>query len=253
MMERACPRSLILPWRVFGGPWRSHRPNSRNVSPCRPRSPGRSTRTAMGITTEIPWCDSTINPIMGCDGCELHRAGAAESHCYAAALTARYSGSAAWPRSFDEPTLFAQRWQQALKWPDLTARNRPQKPWLDGLPRLIFCCDLGDPFAESLPLDWLAPWLPQFADSPHHWLFLTKRPSRARRFFQDHHAADNMWLGVSVTSSATLQRIDELQKLDTSTRFISAEPLLGPLGKLNLAGIHQVIVGGESRPGLQAL
>ncbi len=202
----------------------------------------------MGITTDISWCDSTINPSVGCDGCELHRAGAAESHCYAAALAARYCGSAAWPKSFDEPELFAHRLDQAIRWSDLTGKKRPDKPWLDGLPRLIFCCDLGDPFSESLPLDWLAPWLPKLADSPHYWLLLTKRPPRARRFFDTHPAPDNLWQGTTVTGPATIARSDDLRQVAVKTRFISAEPLLGPLNGLNLAGIHQVIVGGESGP-----
>ena len=203
----------------------------------------------MGITTDISWCDSTINPTIGCDGCELWKAGAPENHCYAAALTARYGGhSPHWPRTFGEPTLFAQRLDQALRWKDLTGCDRTEKPWLNGLPRLIFCCDLGDPFSESLPLDWLAPWLPKLAVSPHQWLLLTKRPSRARRFFDAHQAPPNVWQGTSVTSAATLRRIDELRHVRVATRYISAEPLLGPLGKLNMDGIHQIITGGESGP-----
>ncbi len=203
----------------------------------------------MGIETDISWCDSTINPTMGCDGCELHRAGhESESHCYAAALTARYRGSPNWPITFDQPKLFDHRLEQALKWKDLTGRPRPDKPWLDGLPRLIFCDDLGDPFSESLPLDWLAPWLPRLGASPHRWLLLTKRPSRAAQFWAAYAAPPNIWQGVSVTSGATKARIDILRGINVAVRYISGEPLLGPLGDLNLAGIHQVIVGGESGP-----
>jgi protein gp37 len=189
---------------------------------------------------------------MGCDGCELHRAGDADSHCYAAALNARYRGSTAWPKTFDQPTLFAHRLEQALRWPDLTGRNRPAKPWLNGLPRMIFCCDLGDPFSESLPTDWLAPWLKRLGASPHRWLLLTKRPERARRFFDKHQAPENLWQGVSVTSRSTVGRIDALRAVRVSTRFVSAEPLLTSFGPLALSGVHQVIVGGESGPRYRA-
>ena len=202
----------------------------------------------MGITTDISWCDSTINPTMGCDGCELYKSGASDNHCYAAALHVRYGNKAGWPQSFDEPMLFAHRLDQAIKWRDLTGTARPDKPWLDGLPRLIFPCDLGDPFSESLPLDWLAPWLPKLGASPHQWLFLTKRPSRALEFWRAHPAPTNIWQGASVTSLATLKRMEILREVPVRSRFISAEPLLGPLGKINLSGIHQVIVGGESGP-----
>ncbi len=203
----------------------------------------------MGIETDISWCDSTVNPTMGCDGCELHnRNDPKASTCYAASLAAQYHGSPNWPITFDEPKLFDHRLEQALKWKDLTGRPRPDKPWLDGLPRLIFCCDLGDPFSESLPLDWLARWLPKLAASRHRWLLLTKRPARARQFWATYTASPNIWQGVSVTSAATKNRIDILREMEVSVRYVSAEPLLGPLGDLNLTDIHQVIVGGESGP-----
>jgi Bacteriophage protein gp37 len=202
----------------------------------------------MGQSTEISWCDSTINPTVGCDGCELHRAGQPESHCYAASLVARYCGSAAWPETFDQPKVFADRFLQALKWRDLSGQARPEKPWLDGMPRLVFCCDLGDPFSESLPTDWLTPWLQRLAASPHRWLFLTKRAARARQFWSEHVAPANVWQGVSVTGPETKARIDTLRQIDVKVRYVSAEPLLGALGELDLTGIHQVIVGGESGP-----
>ncbi len=201
----------------------------------------------MSITTDISWCDSTINPTMGCDGCELHARGQ-ENHCYAASLAARYCGSPAWPVAFEQPKIFAHRLEQAIKWRDLTGSARPEKPWLDGLPRLIFCCDLGDPFSESLPLDWLEPWLSRLSYSAHRWLFLTKRPSRARKFALAHPLPDNLWLGTSITSAGNLRRADELRRTPAAVHFISAEPLLGPLPNLNLEGIDQVIVGGESGP-----
>jgi protein gp37 len=124
---------------------------------------------------------------------------------------------------------------------------------LNGLPRLVFVDDLGDAFSESLPLDWMAEWLPQMGQAPHNWLILTKRPSRALRFSQKHPFPPNVWVGTSVTSKKVLKRVDYLRRIEATVRFISAEPLLGPLDSLNLDGIHQVIVGGESGPNFRPM
>ena len=120
----------------------------------------------MGRKTTIPWCDSSVNPVVGCDGCELHHAGVEESHCYAARLVARYAGRPGWPASFDKPAIFAGRIEQACRWSNLTGKDRPDKPWLNGYPRTIFLGDLGDAFTESLPADWLTPYLVPMARAP---------------------------------------------------------------------------------------
>jgi len=101
--------------------------------------------------TNIHWCDSSVNLMMGCDGCELWREGS--RHCYAGTLTLRHAGRKGWPESFDRPRLFPERLAGALRWPDLTGTARPGKPWLDGLPRVVFVNDMGDTFTESLPPD----------------------------------------------------------------------------------------------------
>src|SRR5690242_2116818 len=106
----------------------------------------------MGIATDIEWCDSTLNLEMGCDGCELWNPKAGINICYAGQVTERWGGKRGWPDSFEEPKLFLDRLEPALAWPDLTGKERPHKPWLDGLPRLIFLNDMGDTFTESLPL-----------------------------------------------------------------------------------------------------
>jgi len=80
----------------------------------------------VGRETKIPWCDSTVNPVVGCDGCELHRASASESHCYAASLVGRYAGCPGWPTSFDKPEFFAGRIELACRWSDLTGKDRPE-------------------------------------------------------------------------------------------------------------------------------
>jgi protein gp37 len=163
----------------------------------------------MGANTKIPWCDSTINPIVGCDGCELHRAGQPGSHCYAAGLVRRYAGLAGWLASFDRPEFFAGRIEKACNWPDLTGKKRAEKPWLNGFPRLIFVCDLADPFTEGVdPESWLTPALPRMAESPHIFLLLTKRGRRMSDYFERYPVPRNFWLGVTVTGPDTTARID---------------------------------------------
>jgi len=224
----------------------------------------------MGRETKIPWCDSTINPVMGCDGCELHRAGAGESHCYAASLVGRYAGVPGWPASFDRPQRFVGRIERACCWSDLTGKDRVGKPWLNGYARTIFLGDLGDVFTESLPIDWLAACLAPMAQAPHLWILCTKRPGRARRFFQEHACPPNLWLLTTVTGPATVNRVTELLRVPgVSVRGISLEPMLGPvdldacgatgmevpdeMGGFCERAIDWLILGGESGPGARPM
>ncbi len=193
---------------------------------------------------------------MGCSGCELPQ-------CYARGLVGRYAGLPGWPASFDRPELFTDRIAKALKWPDLTGKDRPEKPWLNGRPRHIFWCDLGEPFDPQLPVDWLAPYLPMLADSAHIHIFCTKRPDLARVFFERFTAPKNLILLTTVTSDATHKRAWNLISVPVFTRGLSLEPLIGPfhLDKYELLcktwrrgftiGVYLdwVILGGESGPG----
>jgi protein gp37 len=223
----------------------------------------------MGRESKIEWCDSTVNPIMGCNGCELHVAGAKESHCYAAGQVQRYAGLVGWPGSFDKPAYFPGRIEEACRWRDLTGKERPDKPWLNGMPRVIFLNDLSDSFTQGIdPETWLTPALPAIASSPHIWLLLSKRARAMRQYFTLHPIPKNLWPGVSVTGPATLKRIDDLLHVPNATvRFLSLEPLLrstdvyqflgglcNPIGPAyGGRGLDWVILGFESgqngRPG----
>ena len=88
----------------------------------------------MGKHTGIEWADCSTNPIMGCSGCELYNPNPTLNHCYAATLCNRYAGRPGWPASFTTPEHFPGRIEKALKWPDLTGTDRPDKPWLNGYP-----------------------------------------------------------------------------------------------------------------------
>src|SRR5258706_15387263 len=100
----------------------------------------------MGEKSKIQWCDSTLNEEMGCDGCELWVPKRGIRLCYASVDTANKTGRGplkGWPASFDQPTVYPERIGLLRKWRDLTGTVRPDKPWLSGLPRVIFWDDMG--------------------------------------------------------------------------------------------------------------
>lgn len=205
----------------------------------------------MSQTTGIQWCDSTLNLQMGCDGCELWNPSAGVARCYAGVITERMNLADAlrgWPKSFDRPEIFAHRIKEAERWSDLAGKRRTDKPWLNGYPRLIFLNDMGDTFTESLPIDWLAPFLPRLAATPHLYLLLTKRPRRAAEFFLRHACPGNFWIGTSITGPQ-YQRLDDLARVPCARRFISYEPAWEPLDWTRLpSSIEWIILGGESGP-----
>lgn len=167
---------------------------------------------------------------MVCIGCELW-SGAIRT-CYAGVMTNRYAGGKGWPARFEEPAIFPERLAEALNWPDLTNQERPDKPWLNGLPRIVFLNDMGDTFTEGLAIDWLMPYIEDMQSSPHCWLILTKRPSRMKIFFDNilGYVPRNIWLGTSITADHTLPRIKTMSLMDTAQiRFLSIEPILDEL------------------------
>jgi protein gp37 len=218
----------------------------------------------MGRETAIQWCDSSLNLQMGCAGCELWDPARGARHCYAGRLTEKFGGRAGWPESFDKPALFLHRLDGALRWPDLTGAARPGKPWLNGLPRLIFLNDMGDTFTEGLPVDWLTPLVPRLAASPHVYIILTKRPGRMLEWVRQYRAREALprtfWLCVSLTGPASLGRLGAVRRLREElpghVLGLSVEPLLADLAPLlrrhhaDLRGIVSwVKVGGESDQG----
>lgn len=200
----------------------------------------------MGKETSIQWADSTLNLQMGCDGCELWNN--ARRICYAGNKTDfDRHGAKGWPARFESPELFLDRLPEALRWGDLAGCRRPEKPWLDGLPRIVFLNDMGDTFSKKLALDWMKEVLPAMAASRHKWLLLTKRPSRAVEFSRLHPFPDNFWIGTSVTSNATASRVRQLRDVQGgSFRFVSFEPLWENLSAEVFEGIDWAIFGGES-------
>ncbi|MBN9523983.1 DUF5131 family protein [bacterium] len=213
----------------------------------------------MAISTSIQWCDSTCNPTMGCDGCELWNEATGERTCYAGVLHSRYGGKTkGYSPTFDQLTFWPGRMAAAAKWADLKGTARPDKPWLDGLPRLIFVSDMSDALSKTVSFDYLRQEIIETVESPngqrHCWLWLTKRPSRMAAL-SEHLAAQgvqwpsNLWAGTSITSQKTLRRADELLRVgqDSTIRFLSVEPQREKIVFSDaLPRVDWVIQGGES-------
>lgn len=184
----------------------------------------------MGIETKIEWCDSSLSIQMGCQGCELWNPSQGEKTCYAGQLTERYGGHKGWPDTFDKPKIFPERLIKAAKWADLRGTDRPNKPWLNGMPRMVFLDDMGDTFTEGLPIDWLAPHLPVMAEMPFVFMLLTKRANRMLEFSKTYPFPENFWLMTSVTSAANYGRIEQLLQVRGGSLYgISYEPAWGPI------------------------
>jgi protein gp37 len=109
---------------------------------------------------------------------------------------------------------------------------------------------MSDLFHARVPMDFLRRVFAVMADTPRHtYQILTKRSVRLRRVAGTLPWPANVWMGVSVESADHLDRVDDLRDVPAAVRFLSCEPLLGPLPDLNLRGVHWVIAGGESGPG----
>ncbi len=211
----------------------------------------------MGKETDIQWCDSTVNPTMGCDGCELWNAN--RKSCYAGVLHQRFAGkNPGFAPSFEEVTLFPGRMAEAARWKDLSVTKRKDKPWLDGLARHIFVSDMSDSLSKIVTFDYLNEEIIDVVTSEkgrrHNWLWLTKQPQRMAKF-SDWLKSDwpeNLWAGTSITSQKTTTRIDHLLKVgnENTIRFLSVEPQFDfvNLGRW-LPELDWIIQGGESGHG----
>lgn len=189
----------------------------------------------MAEHTTIEWTDATWNPIRGCTkispGCK---------HCYAERFAERFRGVKGHPfeQGFDL-RLIPGKIGEPLRW------KSPQR---------IFVNSMSDLFHDNVPLDYIkrvfdvmnrAGW--------HQYQVLTKRAERLEAVASELPWAPHIWMGVSVENGDYLWRIDHLRRTKAYIKFLSIEPLLGPLGKINLRGIDWVIVGGESGPGARPL
>jgi protein gp37 len=180
--------------------------------------------------TTIEWTEATWNPVTGCTkispGCK---------HCYAErmALRLRAMGQPNYKNGF-ELTLHERMLSVPLSWKKS---------------RMIFVNSMGDLFHENVPIDFIIRVFGVMKDAWwHRFQILTKRSSRLIEIDQLIDWPDNVWMGVSVEDEDYKFRIDHLRHTGAKTKFISFEPLLGPLDGLNINDIHWAIVGGESGP-----
>ncbi len=204
----------------------------------------------MAQASRIEWTDATWNPVAGCTpvsaGCR---------NCYAArmalrleamtgAVGAKYAGTARRTRS-GRPVFTGQ---VAL---DHEALDVPRR-WRS--PRTVFVNSMSDLFHEFVPDGFIEAVFEVVADCERHiFQILTKRPERALRMSESLSWPSNLWMGTSVEDRHVIDRARVLQQIPARTRFLSCEPLIGPLGRMPLAGIHWVIVGGESGPGARPM
>lgn len=185
--------------------------------------------------TKIRWCEHTWNPMSGCThvspGCD---------HCYAEAIATGTRFARAFPQGFT-PTFKPHKLDDPKRW-------HPSRVFVNSM------SDVHHPdfTTEQIDLvyDAMARW------HQHDYLVLTKRPQRMADYWLDRLdrlATDmvpaNVWLGTSIESDRYTFRADHLRRIPVDVRFLSCEPLLGPLPSLDLAGISWVIVGGESGNG----
>jgi protein gp37 len=208
----------------------------------------------MSIKTKIQWCDSTANPTMGCDGCELW--GPQRKTCYAGLLHTRFGGvTPGYAPSFAEVTMFPGRMEEAARWSDLLRKDRKEKPWLDGLPRLVFISDMSDALSSVVPFEFLRGEIIQAVQTDlgkrHQWLWLSKRPERMAEFFkwlkkQGIKWPGNLWAGTSVTNQATTKRVKHLLGVGAH-RFLSVEPQTEDIEVGDwMTGLDWILHGGES-------
>ena len=188
----------------------------------------------MSNKSAIEWTDSTWNPVTGCTkitrGCD---------NCYAERLAERFRGTPGHPfeNGFDL-TLRPERLSQPLSW------KRP---------RMVFVNSMSDLFHKKIPVEFIDRVFDtmEIADQ-HIFQVLTKRSPLMKNYLQHRYEQSavprHIWCGVSVEDHIATVRIRHLQAAPVTVRFLSIEPLLGPVGDIDLEGISWVIVGGESGP-----
>jgi protein gp37 len=189
----------------------------------------------MAQGSAIEWTETTWNPVTGCTkvspGCK---------HCYAERMARRLQamGQANYRDGF-KLTLQPQILEAPLRWKK---------------PRTVFVNSMSDLFHEDVPIEYLQQVFRVMREASwHNFQVLTKRSERLVELDAELEWSQNIWMGVSVERDDYRFRVDDLRGTGASLKFLSLEPLLGPLPKLDLKGIDWAIVGGESGPGARPM
>ncbi len=184
----------------------------------------------MAVNSKISWTHVTWNPVTGCDkispGC---------AHCYAETFAERWRGTPEHPyeQGFDL-RLWPERLDKPLRWRQ---------------PRLVFVNSMSDLFHEEVPIEYITEVFDVMKQADQHvFQILTKRHERLVDLAGELPWPANVWMGVTIENRRFVHRADYLREVPAQVRFISAEPLLGPLEGLDLTDIGWLIAGGESGP-----
>jgi protein gp37 len=189
----------------------------------------------MAQASSIEWTEATWNPVTGCTkispGCKF---------CYAERMAKRLQA------------MGQERYRNAFK---LTLQpDALEAPLHWRSPRVIFVNSMSDLFHKDVPLDFIKRCFGVMEKaSQHTFQVLTKRPERVAEHWSELPWPSNVWMGTSIESAEYLSRAIALRTVPARVRFLSVEPLIGPIPRLPLKGIHWVIVGGESGPGARPM
>ena len=189
----------------------------------------------MSTLSKIEWTETTWNPVTGCTkishGCK---------RCYAERMSKRLQamGMEKYRQGF-EVAVHESVLREPFKWKK---------------PSLVFVNSMSDLFHKAVPSEYVKSVFDVMNQSPQHtFQVLTKRPGRVNQLGGRLNWTPNIWLGTSIESEKWLRRLDLLKATGAHTKFLSLEPLLGPLPELDVSGIDWVIVGGESGPGARPM
>jgi protein gp37 len=189
----------------------------------------------MSERSSIEWTDATWNPVTGCtkvsQGCK---------HCYAQTFAERWRGVPGHPyeQGFDLK-LWPERLLMPLNWRES---------------KRVFVNSMSDLYHPGVPDAYIRNVFATMVRARWHtFQVLTKRAERLEEISRSLPWRPNIWQGVSVEDERVADRVERLRNVPAKVRFLSLEPLIGPLNQLNLAGIHWVIVGGESGPGARPM
>lgn len=206
----------------------------------------------MAQNSTIEWTDTTWNPVVGC-----RKVSAGCKFCYAERMSARLASmaisaerksggpSAGRKANYKKVVGKNRRWTGGIELVE-AALGDPGK-WRS--PRTVFVNSMSDLFHEDVPLEYIQRVFAVMNENPQHvFQVLTKRPERTAALDSELTWTENIWMGTSIEDKRVAGRLKELRKVSAKVRFLSLEPLLGPLENLRLKKIHWVIVGGESGP-----
>lgn len=179
--------------------------------------------------SSIEWTEMTWNPVTGCtkisQGCKF---------CYAEIMSKRLKA------------MGVEKYKHGFK-KVVTHESALSIPFTWKKPQIVFVNSMSDLFHEDVPLEFIKRVFDVMNQNPQHvFQVLTKRSERLKKVHKELNWSHNIWMGVSVEDEKVIHRINDLRKTKAHVKFLSCEPLIGPLHNMNLKKIHWVIVGGES-------